>query len=268
MKLRLFPWLVGAFASWVQAGELAPASAQYSQEGTAPTSAPAASSPATPKPAPKLFPRKVWPKVELSDGRVLEKVRVTAEDAGTVTLIHSGGVSKVDKRALPEEMAALHPYDEAGAEADAVRADERRREAAEAAERAEDRRTRRVEEAPEVRRPWNERRISPQPPATSPSAHTTEEIDQAARQKARAYFETEKRTGSGSTLAFRVFLETEPPTEVSGWPNRWAVEGTASYRVYDSYGGGAFSTRSNKKFRATVEAAPGQKIKVVDFEER
>ena len=275
MNFRFLPWFLGTLAIVAQAEELAPASSQYLQEGqTKAIQTPPPASPPARSPAPKLFSRKIWPKVELSDGRILEKARVTAESASTVTLTHSMGMTKVDKRALPEAMAVEYPYDEAGAEAEALQAEEQKRKGAEAAEIAAEQAAKRAQKQqdyldrnakfdPNLRRL---KKAKEDPTVAEP--HGPEAIDAAVREKALAYFESEKRTGSGSTLVFTVFLETDEPTEIAGWPNQWAVTGTASYKVYDSYGGGAFSNRSGKKFRATVEAVPGKKIKVLKFEER
>ena len=230
--------------------EIAPASAQYRLDGTTPA--------ASAKPAEAaLFSRKIWPKVELADGRVFEKVRVTAEDGATVTLMHSGGIAKVDKRALPEELAAQHPYVAGSAQVAADQAATRRQAAAET--------------PPPVKKIPAPTRPRPITPAPDPNPHystgLTEDIERAVRARARRYFQTEKRIGSGQTLAFSVLSEMSEPKEVPGWANRWEVSGTAGYRVYESVGWGSFSTRTTK-FHAIVETPPGKKIVVTSFEER
>lgn len=235
--------------------EIAPASVQYTQF----TEVPARRAPSMPLPAPELLPRTVWPTVALADGRVFIGARVSAEDGGTVTLIHTGGIAKVDKRLLPKEMADIHRYDPAAAQIEAEQAATRRQATAEAIRIVE---TTRV--AP-VRRPRPTQVTSVQTiQTTTPS---TDEIERAVRTRARRYFETEKRIGSGQTLSFNVMSDISEPREVSGWANRWEVTGTAGYKVYDSVHWGSFSKRSTK-FLAIVEAPPGKRITVVSFEER
>lgn len=216
-----------------------------------------------PPPAPRILPRTTWERVELGDGRVLEKARATGTDARSVTFAHAGGLTKVDKRLLPPELAELFPFDarEAGQEARVQAAERaasleaqtrRERETAARANRAEAR-TRAA--APAVATP-------PPPAPPSPAA-----IEAAVAARAKRYYETEKRVGSGSTLVFGLVSDLEEPTPVSGWPNRWEVRGVAAYRIYDSVGWGSFSART-QRFRALVEAQPGKRPVIVSFDER
>ena len=69
-------------------------------------------------------------------------------------------------------------------------------------------------------------------------------------------------------MVFGVKLRLDEPVEIAGWTHRWRVEGVASYKVYDSLGWGSFSSRANRRFEVTVEAAPGKRPKVLDFTER
>ena len=210
--------------------------------------------------APRILPRKVWDRLELLDGRVLDKARANAEDAATVTFLHSGGVVKVDKRLLPAELAELFPYD---ADAAARQAREAARERAETAKNQAKREERAAVER--TSRTLNTQHFTGTGQKSAPPSLIS--IEQAAQARARAYFENEKRTGSGATLVFSFDSEVDVPVEVAGWSNRWEVKGTARYKVYDSVGWGSFSSRS-KKFRAQVDAPPGGKPKVVSFEER
>ncbi len=287
-KAHLLPCVIWLIVGAAFAAEIAPASAQYHSEGRKPVSelerlrieakaaaarlaeaeraeaeklaaerrkAEAEAAVFSPRPtAPRPLPRRVWEKVELADGRNFERARVTAEEAATVTFIHAGGVAKVDKRLLPEDLAELFPYDVAGAQAakneTALRrarlASEQKREADAARVRAK-----------------SGRGVS----FVTRDSSAPADIEFAVRQRAHRYFENVKRTGSGATLVFGIQLEMEEPTAVTNWADRWEVQGVASYKVYDSVGWGSFSSRT-KKFRAFVEAPAGQKAKVVDFEER
>lgn len=240
-----------SFASLPVAAQIAAPSAQYTLEGTAPAPAPRPA-------APIVFSRKVWPKVELADGRIFERVRVLGEDSATVTLIHAGGVAKVDKRMLPEEIALLHPYVPGAAQVAAAQAEARRQAAAAGAS---------LPATLPAPAPVYPPRPTPAP-APAPVVQTDlNSIETAVKIRARRYFETEKRLGSGQTLSFDVFTDVSEPEQVPGWSDRWAVTGTAGYKVYESIGGGGFSKRSTK-FSAIAEAAPGKKVRIVSFEER
>jgi hypothetical protein len=238
------------------AADIAPASDQYSREQRSTVVPPSGS-------APVLFSRTVWPRVELSDGRVLERVRVSSEDGASVTLIHAGGIAKVDKRALPPELAAVHPYAGGSSRQPSPSVPATPAPPAPATPGT----------------PNNEpgaRRAVPVPtpgpmPGTS-SAETQAEvlaakIEVAVTQRARQYYEHEKRVGSGQTLSFGLMTDLSEPKEVPGWSHRWEVTGTAGYKVYDSVGWGSFSTRKSK-FTAVVETPPGKRPVVVSFEER
>lgn len=227
------------------ATDIAPATAQYS------------SSVATPPPAPprSLLPPKLWPKVTLSDGRVFEQVLVTGEDAATITFKHSGGLAKIDKRALPSELGDHYPYDPEAAQQEARQIAIQREAAAKAAQRPAVGKP--VRPRPTVTPSFNE-------PNTTVSAGA---ITSAVRARARRYFEREKRIGSRQTLAFDLITDLSEPREVSGWAHRWEVSGEAGYRIYESIGWGSFSSR-NSRFSAIVEAPPGKAPKVVSFEER
>lgn len=236
------------------AAELASAADQYTQEGAV------SAAPVAPPPAPLVLPRTVWPRIELADGRVLEKARANTVDALTVTFLHSGGATKVDRRLLPPELAAVFPFDPytAGREA--------REQAAEraASARAQARREEKVAQRSDDSASRASRIVTPSPAPAQPDPST---IEAAVRLRARRYFENEKRNGSGATLAFDIITELDDPEPVSGWENRWEIKGVASYKVYDSIGWGSFSART-RKFRALVETPPGKNVKVVSFDER
>lgn len=227
--------------------------AREQRTGSAATSAPAGS-------APVMFSRTVWPRVELSDGRVLERVRVSSEDGTTVTLVHAGGIAKVDKRALPPELVALHPYSPDASRNRSAPSTVTTPAPAPTAPDATDP-TRRVVPVP-----------TPGPMPGAPQTNTQAEIlaakiEVAVTQRARQYYEHEKRVGSGQTLSFGLMTDLSEPKEVTGWSHRWEVTGTAGYKVYDSVGWGSFSSRKSK-FTAIVETPPGKRPVVVSFEER
>ncbi len=215
-------------------------------------------------PGPRLLPRETWPRLELLDGRVLREARASAEDARSVTFAHAEGLTQVDKRLLPEHLAEVFAFDPQAAAREA-RAQAAQRAAASAYTRAR-------REAPPPRPARAETPAAtpaPATPAPPPSVdpRTLEEIERAVQARARRYFEAEKRLGSGATLVFGLVSELEEPEPVSGWLHRWEVRGVAAFRIYDSIGRGSFSART-QQFRALVEARPGQRARVLHFEER
>lgn len=252
-QVRLAACLAGSIAS-LPAAELASAADQYTLEGAVPPA------PVPPPPAPRVLPRTVWPRVELADGRVLEKARANIADSLTVTFLHAGGITKVDRRLLPPELAAVFPFDPDAAGREAREQAAERAASAQAQARRDTQTARRNESV----LPRDTRIVTPSP---APALPDTAAMEAAVRLRARRYFENEKRNGSGATLAFDILTELDDPEPVSGWENRWEIKGVASYKVYDSIGWGSFSART-RKFRALVEAPPGKNVKVVSFDER
>lgn len=53
--------------------------------------------------------------ITLKDGRVLEDAVVLKQDAGTITVRHSGGFTQFEKTKLPDDLATQYPVDEAAA---------------------------------------------------------------------------------------------------------------------------------------------------------
>ena len=217
-------------------------------------------------PAPPLaqpLPKTIWPSIELTDGRVFQQARATSADPLSVTFAHREGITKVDRRFLPAELASVFPFDAA----EAGRAAQK--QAAERAASAEEQKKREQETKRSAAQTAKTASANRKRPAatTSPAAATPYQLSAAVRARAQRYFEDEKRTGSGATLVFSINTELEDPEPVSGWADRWEIEGVASYKVYDSVGWGSFSSRT-RKFRALVEAPPGKTPKVVSFDER
>lgn len=62
----------------------------------------------------------------LRDGRTLSDYRILSQSAGTVTVRHAAGLAKIDKAALPPELAAQYPADAAAVAAE-LEANERAR---------------------------------------------------------------------------------------------------------------------------------------------
>ncbi len=216
-----------------------------------------------PPPLPPSLPKTVWPRVELSDGRVLEKARASGADALSITFLHANGITKVDRRLLPQDLAAVFPFDAEAAGREARKQAEERAASAKAQAKVQEKVAKQANIA-------TNRRTSP----ARVSANTDVEgkltrgaIMAEVRIHARQYFENEKRTGSGATLVFDVSTSLEEPEPVSGWADRWEVRGVAGYKVYDSVGWGSFSART-QKFRAQIEAPAGKSPKVVSFDER
>jgi hypothetical protein len=220
--------------------------------------------PPAPPPLPQPLPKTVWPSVELTDGRVFQQARVTSADPLSVTFAHREGITKVDRRLLPAELASVFPFDadEAGRAAQKQAAE--RAASAEEQKRREKETKRSAAQASSEVAPTTRQRSVATPSST---AATPDQLGAVVRARAQRYFEDEKRTGSGATLVFSINTELEDPEPVSGWADRWEIEGVASYKVYDSVGWGSFSSRT-RKFRALVEAPPGKTPKVVSFDER
>lgn len=260
-RLALLPLLLAAASA---AGEeVAPrpaADAATPPREAAPANAAADPEPAPPPP-PRILPRTTWERVELRDGRVFEKARVTSSDARSVTFAHAGGLAKVDKRLLPADLAAQFPFDAREAALEA------RTQAVERGAAVEAQRRREREDRLQARSDASERARSASVVAPPPAPPSPAAIEAVVEARARRYYETEKRVGSGSTLIFGLVSDLEEPTPVSGWPDRWEVRGVAAYRIYDSVGWGSFSART-QRFRALVEAPPGKRPTVVSFDER
>lgn len=245
----------GALAVSALAAENAATQAPVAAAAPVAPVAPAALPSAMPRPSARIFDR-----VELADGRVLSGVRVVSADALRVTAAHAEGLGQIDRRLLTGELARLYPFDEAAAVAHVEASAAARRAAAEETQR------RLARDAEMARRALAEepvRRSSPEP-----SVAGLEDIAAAVESRAIEFYQNEKRTGSGATLVFGVRTRLGDPVAVSGWANRWRVEGVASYSVYDSVGWGSFTSRSGKKFEAVVEFVPGKRPRVVDFAER
>lgn len=264
------PLLASLLCTSAFAAEIAPASSQYDQQGTVPVAPTITTAPA----APVMFSRKIWPRVELADGRVLELVRVSAEDGTTVTLIHSGGIAKVDKRALPEELAKLHPYDltsdrpAAPARPVVVVRTPPVYQAPQSSSSGTMRIIRPDMDVPITQTTQMARPVpAPASPAPTATNTLTDAIEAAVKARARRYFETEKKNGSGHTLTFGMVSELSEPREIPGWSNQWEVKGVAGYKVYDSVGWGSFKPYSTN-FTAVVDTTPGKRITVLRFDER
>ncbi len=65
----------------------------------------------------------------LSDGRVFSGWKIKRQTADSVFIQSAGGVGKIDKRLLPESLAAQFPYDQAAIAAEAAAMEKAQREA-------------------------------------------------------------------------------------------------------------------------------------------
>ncbi len=226
-------------------------------------SSPAASESPAPPPLPPTLPKTVWPRIELSDGRVLEQARAKGADAISITFLHTQGITKVDRRLLPPELVAVFPFDAEAAGREARKQSEERVASAKAQAKVEEK------AAKQARTAANRKASAPRASANDDlqAERNLRAITTEVKLQARQYFENEKRTGSGATLVFDLTTKLEDPEPVSGWTDRWEVRGVAGYKVYDSVGWGSFSART-KKFRALVECPAGKSPKIVSFDER
>lgn len=258
--------------------ELAPASAQYAVEGERQVTAKMEAS------LPRPVVNQTWPELRLLDDRVFTQARITAEDPRYVTIRHRQGMAKVDKRLLPAEVASLHSFDEAAA----VNQDQKHelelaataRLRAEVAAKKEAETLALLERQRAVATNQPSRQVGGSAPhtfAAQPSADSrpvdgiatgelAEKIAAAVKSRAQIFYESEKRVGSKNTFVYRVRIETEEPTVVPGWRDKWEVEGLAAYQVFDS---GRWEDRPGvNRFTASVEAPSGRMVKVVNFRDR
>ena len=87
-----------------------------------------------------------------------------------------------------------------------------------------------------------------------------------ARERAYQFYHYEYNPGSGSSFVFDDSVMLEEPEEVSGWQNRYRVQGKIGVQFYDSKGS-SFGTRS-RQFEVVTEGDKNGTMKVVDFTDR
>lgn len=89
-------------------------------------------------------------------------------------------------------------------------------------------------------------------------------IKEAVRKRAKRYFTTEKRSGSGSTLVLGGEIEVNEPRARPGWSNRYEVTGEVTYQYYDS---ATHSYSNHRAFFTTEVEAFGGAVRVLDVTE-
>lgn len=210
----------------------------------------------------------------LSDGRVLTNYRILSETATTVVIRHQQGLSKVEKRLLPAKVLGQYPIDSAGAAAEA--AEVARGKAAYAAQVAAER-IRRVSDLAASRTPSGQVPPAPSPEtAAETSRQQDEERTREAKDRAQMalmttkakdfadhFFRYDYLAGLNGVVVSRLDLELENPTPVTGWPDRFALEGNCALEYYDSFRVGYNKKRAGA-FRVLVESKEGQ-VKAIDL---
>ncbi len=210
----------------------------------------------------------------LSDGRVLTDYRILSETATTVMIRHKKGLSKVEKRLLPANVLGKHPIDLAGA---ATEAAEVARGKAEYAAQVAAEKIRRVSDPAAPRtQSWQ---VPPaRDPETAADTRRQQDEERTRELKGRAqmalittkakdfadhFFRYDYLAGLNGAVVSRLDLELENPTPVTGWPNRFAVEGNCALEYYDSFRVGYNKKRAGA-FRVLVESKDGQ-VKAIDL---
>ncbi len=98
----------------------------------------------------------------------------------------------------------------------------------------------------------------PVQPTIDPAQHRASAVDRADR-----YYRFEHQAGA-ATLSLRdVAYETDDPEPVTGWPNRYRVQGRAFLEYYETKN---YTTiRSTDRFEVLTEQKDGGSIRVIDF---
>lgn len=196
--------------------------------------------------------------LKLTDGRVFNDWKILSETPSSVVLKHQSGMTKIGKQLLPPDVLAAHPIDAEGAKKEAANLAASGRAGQELHAALEAKNARLNEIAAKAKA---EKQTAP---TTTPSV-SYQTLEDTAKERAREYFKTVRRNGSGYSLVFNFntsSLETRP---VPGWADRYEVSGKAWYQYYESTWGGSFSS-VNSTFSVVMEYRSGDRTpKVVDF---
>jgi hypothetical protein len=215
---------------------------------TVPTKAPPVIT--TPAVDPTLLPLK------LTDGRVFTAWQILSETPTTVFLKFKGGAASVRKTLLPPDVLALHPINEAAANAEAARLAATARARNQQPAEPQMRKFTRAEFDAEMRR-GSRSAQSPTPqegPVSAAATSLQPEVELLIRQKVSDYYaKYPKGTGGYPYLRSVAMVETKP---ITGWSNRTRTEGTAQIQVSNGV--------ETRNFEAIVEVTNGTP-RVVDL---
>ena len=183
--------------------------------------------------------------IVLKDGRVFHAATIFSETPSSVTIRYGGGMSSADKALLPDRLAAIYPVyaqpepgsPQAPPAAPAV-------------------------PVPRERAPRPER-AAPAEDGRRAQAEAARAIKQAAKRYADHYFRYEYLSGVAGAVVERLDIDLDEPSEVPGWTNRYAVEGSCSLTFFDSAGLSYGKTVAGG-FTVSVEY-DGRVARVVDF---
>jgi hypothetical protein len=108
----------------------------------------------------------------------------------------------------------------------------------------------------------------PKAAANSPQNGSQEQLMAAiaskARERADHYYHEGKKDRFASSLVFNLVIDLEEPQGVAGWGDRYGVNGTAHFDVYDSYWGGSFSS-GHGRFSCEMKQLSGGALEITSF---
>ena len=151
--------------------------------------------------------------IALPDGRIFRDAQIVGQSPTTVTIRHSGGFDQVEKRKLPDDLAAQYPVDDT--EAARQRAEQQAR-AAQLARKQAQRTIQLKEQAAQ-------NRVRAQ---HSTEARQAQAIKGAVSEYLKRHFGRARRQ-SAKAWSFAIpYYQFEEPVPVPGTLDRWTVAGT------------------------------------------
>jgi hypothetical protein len=207
--------------------------------------------------------------LRLASGLVYPKWQIIGETASTVTIRYPGGAAKVEKKLLPESLQAIYRIDPAAVAAEA-KADAEQKAIYDSQVRATEEKQKEEHEALITSAAKSQQVNQAQKTAVSTAdsekrarAQQVSAIKKEAKKYAEHYFRYEYLGGVSGAVVERLDVDLREPRDVSGWPGRYAVDGTASLEYFAS-AGISFQKSAANAFTVTVEWKDGQ-ASVVDF---
>ncbi len=184
----------------------------------------------------------------LNDGQKFNEWKITSETSDSVYIRHSGGMSKVLKRALPEALQSNYPVnaDLAKAEKEKEAIDSQRRQALQAKQLQQDAATKAASARQAAQAQVNAREIR-----AADRTDIKEIVRRAAKTRANRFFEYEYQpTTSNRILSFDVSIDADDPEPWTGVPGLFTVKGKGYVKFYTNSSG---VEQATKDFRVKVE---------------
>ena len=190
--------------------------------------------------------------ITLTDGRSFAEAKIVSETPMRVTLRHSGGLTQVDKAALPEALRVKYPADPVAAERDRAREEARAAAAAAEYERSRPQREARAKQLAKDREKSAAHRDSLAAEERNRAESQQAGLFKLARREAENYFETQWRPGNNSVHVTRVIVDIESVEPAAGWPGQYNVVGSGYVAYYMSQGS-SFSSNANLRFTGVIQ---------------